>query len=61
MVYEETVITLLCREEERQQRLKENERHVLIHNIWKTWETDGEFETLFNKLLQDNTEFKICL
>jgi hypothetical protein len=60
MVDEETIIVaLLCEEEGRQQRRKQNQRRVCIHNIWRTWETDGEFITLFEKLLQDDTKFKI--
>jgi hypothetical protein len=57
---EETIIVaLLCEEEERRQRRKQNRRRIWIHNIWRTRDTDGEIGTLFEKLLQDDTKFKI--
>jgi hypothetical protein len=60
MVDEETIIVaLLCEEVERRQRRKQNQRRVWIHNTWRTRETDGEFRTLFEKLLQDDTKFRI--
>jgi hypothetical protein len=58
MIDEETIIVaLLCEEEERRQRRKQNQRRVWIHNLWRTRETDGEFRTLFETLLQDEIYF----